>query len=434
MKIYIKTAAISLCASVLLIGCGSSSTTTNTTDALTGYFIDAPVAGLSYATTSGNVGTTDAFGKFFYRNGDSVKFMIGKLALGETIPEADGLVTPKTLTADENLQTLILQLLQSLDLDNNPTNGIVIPNEVITGLNTLPTETSIADMNETQLLENTTLAEFIDEDYDGVIDVTKTVANAHFNTSMMQWDSGTRPEQTVQQHQGGGGQGIAGGTTTSGVTLFDINVYPESNLTQESRDAIAFMGNEERLAYDVYMGLYNYHLENGYIISQFKNIAQRSETMHIGITLDLAKRYNLMPENLTDINTSLANSSEITVEQLITPEYMGKYDLPEIQNLYNTLMEKGRTSVEDALEVGCMIEVVDIDDLDKRIIILEEANATDIIAGFTILRDGSYKHYWGFDSGLKNLGYANGCNLGTEFVADDGMTYKFDDKNGIYPQ
>ncbi len=434
MKKYLKLGALSLAASALLIGCGSASTTSNT-DTQTGYFIDAPVAGLSYKTTSGNIGVTDTFGKFFYKSGDKVEFKIGKLTLGEVEPEVGGLVTPKTLTDNTESQTLMLQLLQSLDIDNNPLNGITIPNDVVTSLNTLATDINIVDMNETTLLENSTLSDFIDEDYDGNIDVTETIANAHFNTSILQWQNGTRPEQIVQQQPGGQGNGAGGtntGGTNTGANFFDPTTYPDSNISQETRDSIAFMGNEERLAYDVYMGLYNYHLDKGYAINQFKNIAERSEVQHIQITLDLAKKYALTADNLTEVNTALANSSEITLEQLTTPELMGQYDLPVIQDLYDMLMEKGKASPKDALEVGCMIEVVDIEDLDERIAIAEDANATDIVAGFNILRDGSYNHYWGFDKGLKNLGYANGCNLGISQEID-GHTYVFDDKNGIYP-
>ena len=38
---------------------------------LTGTFVDAPVSGLSYATSSGLSGTTNAQGQFSYRSGDT---------------------------------------------------------------------------------------------------------------------------------------------------------------------------------------------------------------------------------------------------------------------------------------------------------------------------------------------------------------------------
>ena len=77
--------------------------------------------------------------------------------------------------------------------------------------------------------------------------------------------------------------------------------------------------------------------------------------------------------------------------------------------LYNELIIKGSQSKQDALEVGCMIEVVDINDLAAGITIAKDSNASDLVAAFEFLRDGSYKHYWAFDKGLKNMGITDGC-------------------------
>ena len=45
---------------------------------------------------------------------------------------------------------------------------------------------------------------------------------------------------------------------------------PKSNLTQEAKDTLSFMGNEERLAYDVYLELYSNGEANNFIILQQK--------------------------------------------------------------------------------------------------------------------------------------------------------------------
>jgi hypothetical protein len=67
-----------------------------------------------------------------------------------------------------------------------------------------------------------------------------------------------------------------------------------------------------------------------------------------------------------------------------------------------------------------MVEVVDVNDLDEYITLAEEANATDIIDAFNVLRDGSYSHYWAFDKGLKNIGVTEGCcSLGTDYCKPD---------------
>lgn len=62
---------------------------------LTGTFVDAPVAGLPYATSSGLSGTTNLQGQFLYRSGDTVRFLYGQNVFGP-IPVAPQ-VTPWTV-------------------------------------------------------------------------------------------------------------------------------------------------------------------------------------------------------------------------------------------------------------------------------------------------------------------------------------------------
>jgi len=80
------------------------------------------------------------------------------------------------------------------------------------------------------------------------------------------------------------------------------------------------------------------------------------------------------------------------------------------------LYDKGIQSQKDALEVGCMVEVTDINDLDKYMNQATASNASDVLVVFDFLREGSYKHYWAFDNGLKNMGVSDGCcSLGTTY-------------------
>lgn len=104
----------------LLIGCGgggSSSTTTSPT-VLSGSFIDSPVEGLSYSTTTQS-GTTDEYGTFTYLAGETVEFKIGNVTLGEAAG-AD-MITPLTLAGDADTSNIstkasnIARLLQSLN-------------------------------------------------------------------------------------------------------------------------------------------------------------------------------------------------------------------------------------------------------------------------------------------------------------------------------
>ncbi|MCX8025678.1 MAG: hypothetical protein N3A60_10795, partial [Thermanaerothrix sp.] len=64
---------------VMVFGCGGGTTGTGP---LRGVFVDAPVAGLEYVTSSGVSGKTDANGVFYYDPGDTVTFKIGNLTLG----------------------------------------------------------------------------------------------------------------------------------------------------------------------------------------------------------------------------------------------------------------------------------------------------------------------------------------------------------------
>jgi len=98
-----------------------------------GVFIDAAVQGLGF--TSGTfTGRTDASGRFDYRSGETVTFTLGRTTLG-SVPGGD-VVTPLTLfgTSDETDQrvTNLARLLQSLDADGNPENGIVLDEAVQT--------------------------------------------------------------------------------------------------------------------------------------------------------------------------------------------------------------------------------------------------------------------------------------------------------------
>ena len=206
---------------------------------------------------------------------------------------------------------------------------------------------------------------------------------------------------------GGGGSGSRSSATPA--SSFDADNYPTYELTQDNKDDLAFMGNEERLAYNVYMYLYDYH---GDSIDQLYNISTNSETYHINIVRQLVEKYNITEDDLTILDTNPVASSSTSQDDLPSD----KYDIDDIQNLYDYLIDKGKNSTQDALEVGCMVEVTDINDLNDKIDNAEASGAQDLIDGFNILRDGSYNHYWAFDNGLKNIGIDDGCcSLGDDY-------------------
>ena len=106
---------------------GASNTNQNTPK-LTGTLLDSAVGGVSYTTSSNLSGLTNTNGQFQYRSGDQVTFSVGETVLGEV--KGGELITPVELagtnnTADRRVIN-ISRLLQSLDQDGNPTNGISI--------------------------------------------------------------------------------------------------------------------------------------------------------------------------------------------------------------------------------------------------------------------------------------------------------------------
>ena len=94
---------------------------------LTGLFIDSPVQGLRYETQSQS-GKTDASGLFKYVEGEEVFFYLGNLLLGST--SGQSVVTPLAITgatSSRDPRVLnMLRLLQTLDDDGDPDNGINI--------------------------------------------------------------------------------------------------------------------------------------------------------------------------------------------------------------------------------------------------------------------------------------------------------------------
>lgn len=110
----------------------SSSSVASSAVALTGLFIDSAVAGIHYQTTPGGFsGKTSSGGEYEYAAGDTVVFSIGDLKFPAVM--AKDIVTPLDIansTDPENQIALnIAALLQSLDTDGDPDNGISIDYE-----------------------------------------------------------------------------------------------------------------------------------------------------------------------------------------------------------------------------------------------------------------------------------------------------------------
>lgn len=120
---YIKILILSL---LLIIGCSGGSH--NNPTILTGIFVDSPVEGLTYETSTQS-GMTNSRGEFNYIAGETVTFYLADILLGscsarEKISPFDlvnGIITDVELVAVNECR-----LLQSLDYDTDLENGITI--------------------------------------------------------------------------------------------------------------------------------------------------------------------------------------------------------------------------------------------------------------------------------------------------------------------
>ena len=435
--------------SAFIIGC-SPSDSDNASGSNVGYFIDSAVQGAHYKTTSGLEGDTDLTGKFSYNTGDKVTFNLGKITLGESEPGTDGLITPKSLIVGDNTEptteqaeqiSLLLRTLQSLDNDGNASNGISFSAEVLEALKNLSEDHNMRDINETKLLEldDSEHNLGLDKDYDGHIDVDKDEAKSHFEDSKKRWDDdkdskGNKDSKDDKDSKGDkdsddkkdsenkkgsenkGGSGHEEESKSEEKKEFKLDDYSKTeNLSLEIKKSLAYMGNEEKLAYDVYIKLGKTYPNS----RQFTNIAKRSEIKHTKMVQDLIKRYEIKGTDLSDGNYTDAGNQYKEISDMES----GKYGVVAVQNLYNALIEEASDEIT-ALKVACKIEVTDINDLDKYIDQAKEAS--DINATFDKLREGSYTHYWAFDKALKAKGETNGC-----FVEGDSL---LTDKNDKYPK
>lgn len=133
-----RSALLSLALAPLVLsvsGCFSGSSSSSRDDSpsapgaqvRTGVFVDSPVAGLDYRGNETPAGTTDAEGRFQYREGETISFSIGNLALGSATGAE--VVTPLDVVsgaADMQDQRVLnmLVMLQTLDADGDLNNGI----------------------------------------------------------------------------------------------------------------------------------------------------------------------------------------------------------------------------------------------------------------------------------------------------------------------
>jgi len=146
-------------------------------------------------------------------------------------------------------------------------------------------------------------------------------------------------------------------------------------LSQEEAAWLVYMREEEKLARDVYLALYE-----RWELAVFYQIAQ-SEQRHFDAIGNAIERYDV-PDPAAD-------------------ETAGVFSTSKFQTMYANLVSQGSASIPEALLVGGAIEELDIIDLEEALGVTDN---TDIVRVYTNLLLGSQNHLRAFVSHFQVLG------------------------------
>jgi hypothetical protein len=169
------------------------------------------------------------------------------------------------------------------------------------------------------------------------------------------------------------------GTSTFDTTnlLNTLAALPIEALSANESASLAFMREEEKLAYDVYSQLNTLW---GGQVRVFGNIA-RSEASHTEAVRQLLIRYGL-----ADPAVNLQ---------------AGVYADANLQTLYTNLVTQGSVSMVAALQVGAAIEEIDLVDIETA---LQSIDNQDIRMVYDNLAKGSRNHLRSFVKNLEQQG------------------------------
>ncbi len=169
------------------------------------------------------------------------------------------------------------------------------------------------------------------------------------------------------------------GTSTFDTTnlLNTLAALPIEALNANESASLAFMREEEKLAYDVYSQLNTLW---GSQVRVFGNIAQ-SEATHTEAVRQLLIRYGLADPALN--------------------LQAGVYADASLQSLYTTLVGQGSASLVAALQVGAAIEEIDLVDIETA---LQTIDNQDIRLVYDNLAKGSRNHLRSFVKNLETQG------------------------------
>ncbi len=149
-----------------------------------------------------------------------------------------------------------------------------------------------------------------------------------------------------------------------------------SDISEQERNSLIWMREEEKLAHDVYTAL-----SQKWGKQIFSNIAA-SEQTHTGAVLGLLTKYGIPDPAKSE---------------------PGVFTSPELQKLYDTLIAQGNTSLLDALIVWATIEDLDIYDLDTQ---MKNIDNADIATVYAELKRGSENHMRAFVRNITQAGWS----------------------------
>ena len=155
-----------------------------------------------------------------------------------------------------------------------------------------------------------------------------------------------------------------------------VDDLPKEDLNAGEMASLSFIREEEKLARDIYLALFNLWGKN-----VFTNISN-SESTHMGAVLVLLDKYDL--------------------EDPAAGLDFGVFVNTELQSLYDELLAHGQVSLVQALEVGAMVEEVDI--LDIQTALDDFVDNQDISLVYDNLMKGSRNHLRSFVRNLAQEG------------------------------
>jgi len=166
--------------------------------------------------------------------------------------------------------------------------------------------------------------------------------------------------------------GISATAAGNGHGNKNANQVQISELSVNEIDWLVYLREEEKLARDVYLELFD-----RWELPIFENIAA-SEQKHTDSIENLLDKYGL-PDPVDD------------------EEIRGNFENDDLNTMYDALLIKGNASITDALEVGVIIELADIADLEEA---MEGTDHKDIERVYTNLLRSSNNHLAAFNSHL----------------------------------